>query len=89
MSSGIARYLNGIVNLEDIDKSLSNIQSMLRKETNQLEECRLSKGNLFLIYYPMMGCEVDKQLSQLESERKNQTTRGAKLQFKILSNKLR
>ena len=33
----IARYLNGIVNLEDIDKSLSNIQSMLRKETNQLE----------------------------------------------------
>lgn len=72
MSSGeIARYLNGIVNLEDIDKSLSNIQSMLRKETNQLEECRLSKRQFIfdLLSYEWVD-EVDKQLSQLESEEK-------------------
>ena len=72
MSAGeTARYLNEIVNLEDIDKSLSNIQSVLRKETSQLEERRLNKKQFLsdLRSYEWVD-EVDKQLSQLESEEK-------------------
>ena len=72
MSAGeTARYLNEIVSLEDIDKSLSNIQSMLRKETSQLEERRLSKRQFVsdLRSYEWVD-EVDKQLSRLENEEK-------------------
>ena len=72
MSAGeTARYLNEIVNLEDIDKSLSNIQSMLRKETSQLEERKLAKKQLAFDLHTYEWIEkADKQLSQLENEEK-------------------
>lgn len=72
MSAGeTARYLNEIVNLEDIDKSLSNIQSMLRKETSQLEGRRLAKKELIsdLSTYGWIE-NVDKKLLCLEKEEK-------------------
>ena len=72
MSAGeTARYLNEIVNLEDIDKSLSNIQSMLRKETGQLEERRLNKRQFVsdLRSYDWID-KVEEKLVKLEKEEK-------------------
>lgn len=72
MSAGeTARYLNEIVNLEDIDKSLSSIQSMLRKETNQLEEKKLNKKQFVsdLQSYKWID-EADRKLSCLENDEK-------------------
>lgn len=72
MSAGeTARYLNEIVNLEDIDKSLSNIQSMLRKETSRLEERRINKAQFISDLQSYAWIEyADKELSQLEKEEK-------------------
>lgn len=72
MSAGeTARYLNEIVNLEDIDKSLSNIQSMLRKETSHLEEKRINKAQFVSDLQSYEWIEyADKELSRLEKEEK-------------------
>lgn len=72
MSAGeTARYLNEIVNLEDIDKSLSNIQSILRKETSQLEEKRINKGQFIsdLQSYEWIN-KADEELCLLENKEK-------------------
>ena len=72
MSAGeTARYLNEIVSLEGIDKSLSNIQSILRKETSQLEERRLNKRQFIfdLQSYEWID-NVEEKLIKLEKEEK-------------------
>ena len=72
MSAGeTARYLNEIVNLEDIDKSLSNIQSMLRKEMSQLEERRITKKQFVSDLHTYEWIDnVENRLSWLENEEK-------------------
>ena len=68
MSAGeTARYLNEIVNLDDIDIALSNIQSTIRQENARLQERRLLKSQYKsdLMSYEWVD-ETEKRLIFLE-----------------------